>query len=358
MIQSCFSNPSSPATPAAGAAASSQSPQSLVTSIYQTHLLDSPAHLTLTWSRTASSHMLTIHSSPHLFSLTISLQPPAFSLFRTRPGSKSIHLAHHPHHHHHSHRHAKIKVHWDFTRAEFARGSAEPEARFYLSLTCNGKLEFYLGDLDAEPARRHGLASARQLAEPTTTTLLSRREHVFGSRVYACTAQFLGSKHEISIECSGGVLKVKVDGETSLVVKRLAWKFRGNERITVGGTEVDFFWDVLNWVGNITGGEIGNCGYGVFVFQVGDCGVIWPEMIGPEKKLMRKSKSSLANPAKAQKPATFSPASPSCSSVLQWAEESGSSDGSSRSSCCSSSTRSSGSGGGGFSLMVYAWRSE
>ncbi|XP_030520972.2 uncharacterized protein LOC115734364 [Rhodamnia argentea] len=348
MIQACFSHPSSPA---AAAAAASQSPQSLITSIYQTHLLDSPTHLTLTWSRTASSHMLTIHSSPpHLFSLTISLQPPTFSLFRTRPGSKSIHLT--PHR-----RHVKIKVHWDFTRAEFARGSAEPEARFYLSLTCNGKLEFYLGDLEAEAGRRHRLASARQLAEPTTT-LLSRREHVFGSRVYACTAQFLGSKHEIAIECSGGVLKVKVDGETRLVVKRLAWKFRGNERITVGATEVDFFWDVLNWVGNITGGEIGNCGYGVFVFQVGECGVIWPEMVGPEKKLMKKSKSALVNPAKSQKPATLSPSSPSCSSVLQWAEESGSSDGSSRSSCCSSSTRSSGSGNGGFSLMVYAWRSE
>ncbi|KAI6684786.1 hypothetical protein NL676_030699 [Syzygium grande] len=352
MIQSCFSNPSSTAAAAATAAAASQSPQSLITSVYQTHLLNSPTHLTLTWSRTASSHMLTIHSSPHLFSLTVSLQSPAFSLFRSRPGSKSVHLT--PHHHNHNH--VKIKVHWDFTRAEFARGSAEPESRFYLSLTCNGKLEFYLGDLDGEPARRHGLASERQLAEPAT--LLSRREHVFGSRVYTCTAHFLGSKHEITIECSGGVLKVKVDGETSLVVKRLAWKFRGNERITIGATEVDFFWDVLNWVGNITAGEIGNCGYGVFVFQVGDCGVIWPEMVGPEKKLMRKSKSSLVNPAKAQKPATFSPVSPSCSSVLQWAEESGSSDGSSRSSCCSSSTRSSGSGTGGFSLMVYAWRSE
>jgi hypothetical protein len=45
--------------------------------------------------------------------------------------------------------------------------------------------------------------------------------------------------------------------------------------------------------------------------------------------------------------------SPSCSSVLQWAEES--SDGG-RSSC-SSSTRSCGSNGG-FSLLLYAWRRD
>uniref|UniRef100_A0A7N2L7F7 Uncharacterized protein n=1 Tax=Quercus lobata TaxID=97700 RepID=A0A7N2L7F7_QUELO len=57
----------------------------------------------------------------------------------------------------------------------------------------------------------------RQLCEPT---LLSSRDHVFGRRNYVSRAQFLGTKHEIGNECSGGVLKVKVDGEIRLVVKR------------------------------------------------------------------------------------------------------------------------------------------
>ena len=69
---------------------------------------------------------------------------------------------------------------------------------------------------------------------------------MFGRRNYVSRAQFLGTKHEIGIECSGGVLKVKVDGEIRLVVKRLTWKFRGNEKIYVGGIEVEFFWDVFN----------------------------------------------------------------------------------------------------------------
>lgn len=160
-------------------------------------------------------------------------------------------------------------------------------------------------------------------------------------------AQFLGSKHEIGIECSGGVLKVKVNGETSLVVKRLAWKFRGNERIIVGGVEVEFFWDVFNWVNNC---GANSSGHGVFVFQVGDGGV-WPEMVGPERRLMRKSLSAAA--ASSALPPIFLSPSPSCSSVLQWAEES--SDGG-RSSC--SSTRSCGSSGAGFSLLLYAWRRD
>lgn len=179
---------------------------------------------------------------------------------------------------------------------------------------------------------------------------------MFGRRNYISRAQFLGSKHEIEIECSGGTLKVKVDGEISLIVKRLAWKFRGNEKIFVGGIEVEFFWDVFNWVNNNGGGSssIGNengNGHGTFVFQVGEGGV-WPEMVGPEKRLMRKSLSTPGGSSSMPSVASLSP-SLSCSSVLQWAEES--SDGG-RSSC-SSSTRSYGSNGG-FSLLLYAWRRD
>lgn len=137
----------------------------------------------------------------------------------------------------------------------------------------------------------------------------------------------------------------------SLIVKRLAWKFRGNEKIFVGGIEVEFYWDVFNWVsgGGNGGSDTNGNGHGTFVFQVGDGGV-WPEMMGPEKRLMRKS---LSTPAGYSSMPSLSP-SPSCSSVLQWAEES--SDGS-RSSCSNSSTRSYGSNGG-FSLLLYAWRKD
>ncbi|KAK9293279.1 hypothetical protein L1049_021271 [Liquidambar formosana] len=334
MIPACFSNPSNTLT-----SSSTPMPQNLITCVYQTQLCNTPTYLTLTWSKTLFSHSLTIFAAD-AFSITISLSPSTFSFFRTRPGSKSISLTHH--------HYQRIKLHWDFTRAEFNHNSAEPESCFYIAISCNAKLEFFLGDLREELTRRAGLFRLfHHSAEPT---LLSRREHVFGRRSYVSRAQFLGSKHEIGIECSGGVLKVIVDGVISLVVKRLAWKFRGNERIIVGGVEVEFYWDVFNWVNNC-GTNNGN-GHGVFVFQVGDIGV-WPEMVGPEKRLMRKSLSSSASGSAAMMPSISLSPSPSCSSVLQWAEES--SDGG-RSSC--SSTRSCGSGGGGFSLLLYAWRRE
>ncbi|XP_024188124.1 uncharacterized protein LOC112192563 [Rosa chinensis] len=331
MIPACFSQPNT-------ISSSSQVPQNLITCIYQTQLCNSPTYLTLTWSKALFSHSLTIHA-PDSFSITISLNPTTFSFFRTKPGSKSIHLTHH--------HYQRIKLYWDFTQANFAHNSAEPDSGFYIAISCNAKVQFFLGDLLDELTRRSGLVGTHQLEQPT---LLSRREHVFGHRNYISRAQFLGSKHEIGIECSEGTLKVKVDGETSLIVKRLAWKFRGNERIFVGGVEFEFYWDVFNWVNNRTGTTNGT-GHGVFVFQVGDGGV-WPEMVGTEKRLMRKSLSMSAASASMPSMVSLSP-SPSCSSVLQWAEES--SDGG-RSSC-SSSTRSCGSNGG-FSLLLYAWRKD
>ncbi|KAG6701627.1 hypothetical protein I3842_08G174500 [Carya illinoinensis] len=330
MIPACFSQPST-----LSSNTSQEVPQNLITCVFQTQLRGSPSYLTLTWSRTLFSHSLTIHATD-FFSITVSLHPSTFSFFRTRPGSKSIYLT--------RGRHRRIKLYWDFTRAEFIRNSAEPEACFYIAISCNAKLEFFLGDLFDELTRRSGLIMTRQLSEPA---LLSRREHVFGRRNYVSRAQFLGSKHEFGIECSGGALRVKVDGEISLVIKRLAWKFRGNEKFFLGGNEVEFFWDVFNWV-NGNGGN----GHGVFVFQVGDGGV-WPEMVGPEKRLMGKSLSLLPASGKMLSMISSLPPTPSCSSVLQWAEEN--SDGGRSSS--SSSTRSCGSNGG-FSLALYAWRKD
>ncbi|KAL3537862.1 hypothetical protein ACH5RR_001228 [Cinchona calisaya] len=333
MVPACFSNPQSVSN-----ASSTQMPQNLITCIYQTQLCNSPTYLTLTWSKSLFSHSLTIHA-PDLFSITIPLYPPTFPFFRARTGSKSIYLTHN--------HYRKLKLYWDFTRAEFSHNSAEPEFGFYLGIACNTRMEFFLGDRFDDLTRRADSVFYRYSDE---STLLSRREHVFGRRSYVTQAQFLGSKHEIGIDCEGGALKVKVDGETRLVVKRLVWKFRGNERIIVGGVEVEFYWDVFNWINKCDIHKNGN-GHGVFIFQIGDAG-IWPEMVGAEKKLMRKSLSSAAAGGPSAMSSMSLPASPSCSSVLQWAEESSDCG---RSSC--SSTRSCGSAGG-FSLLLYAWRKD
>ncbi|XP_019186013.1 PREDICTED: uncharacterized protein LOC109180758 [Ipomoea nil] len=360
MIPSCFSNPTS----ASSSPSSSSVSQNLVTCIYQTRIFGSPIHLTLTWSKILFSHSLTIHAADDMFSITLPLQAPTFSLFQSRSGSKTIQK--------------KVKVYWDFTRAKYAENSAEPESGFYVAIICHSKLEFFLGDRLRELVQRAGPGLARCIAAEQAgpglarciaveraglgvargaglePTLLSRREHVFGRRMsYNTRAVLLGTKHEFGIECGGGVLKVKVDGEVRLVVKRLAWKFRGNERILVGEMEVEFYWDVFNWVSKCDNNNNNNKfgkGHGVFVFQIGDVGV-WPEMEGVEKKLVRKSLSlTTGTVVPPSSPLSLSPSSlsPSCSSVLQWAEES--------SDCgrspCSSSRYSS----GGFTLLLYAWR--
>ncbi|KAJ6694184.1 hypothetical protein OIU85_004922 [Salix viminalis] len=259
MIPACFSNPTT-------LSSTSQVPhQNLVTCIYQTQLCNSPAYLTLTWSKSLFSHSLTIYAADS-FSITISLYPSSFSFFRNKPGSKSLYLTHH--------HYQRIKLYWDFTRAEFSHNSAEPESCFYIAISCDARLEFFLGDLYSELSRRSGLVVTRQLGhEPA---LLSRREHVFGRESYVSRANFSGSMHEIGIECSGGMLVVKVDGEISLVIKEA----------------VEFFWDVFNWINNDSRSSLGGAanGHGVFIFQVGDGGV-WPQMVGPEKRLMRKSMS-------------------------------------------------------------------
>ncbi|XP_044500289.1 uncharacterized protein LOC123221519 [Mangifera indica] len=281
-----------------------------MTSIYQTKLCNSPTYLTLTWSKNLYSHSLTIYAADS-FSITLSLYPSTFSFFRNRPGFKSIYLTHH--------HYQRIKLYWDFTRAEFSQNLADPHSSFYIAVSSNGKLEFFLGDLQDELIRRSGLIISRQFAEPV---LLSRRELVFGRKSHISRVHFLGTKHEIGIEYSGGILKVKVDGETSVVVKRLAWKFRKHERIHVDGIEVDLFWDGFNWVnsnngcvnnGNSNESNGGN-GHGFFIFQVGGAGV-WLEMVDPEKRLMKKSLSLLGSSSMAS--AGSLSQSPSCSSVLQ-----------------------------------------
>ncbi|XP_077210270.1 uncharacterized protein LOC143845746 [Tasmannia lanceolata] len=316
-LPSCFSNPNN-LTSKNNNSNSNKMQQKLVTCIYQTQIFKTPTFLTLTWSKTLSTHSLTINIDS--FSLSLSISHSTFSLFRNKPGSKSLSL---------THNHTP-KLYWDFTRARFSPQSAEPVSGFYLAIADKTHILFLLGDLQEDALRRSGAVSSPQV-EPT---FLSCREHIFGQRNYAVRARFLGSSHEISIECAGGTLTVKVDGEVCLVVKRLAWKFRGNQRILVGGLDVDFYWDVFNWVF----GSSGDAGHGVFVFQVGDGGVL-PEMVGPEKKLMRKSFSSSSSTA----------SSPGNMSVLQWSEES---------SCSSTSSCSSFAGSGGFSLLLYAWRTE
>nr|GMC91008.1 Sulfate/thiosulfate import ATP-binding protein cysA [Ipomoea batatas] len=135
IIPSCFSNPTS----ASSSPSSSSASQNLVTCIYQTRILGSPIHLTLTWSKILFSHSLTIHAADDdMFSITLPLQASTFSLFQSRSGSKTVQVG----------SREKMKIYWDFTRAKYAENSAEPESGFYVG---HGVFVFQIGDVGVWP---------------------------------------------------------------------------------------------------------------------------------------------------------------------------------------------------------------
>lgn len=57
-----------------------------------------------------------------------------------------------------------------------------------------------------------------------------------------------------------------VDGERVLVVERLKWKFRGNERVEVDGVPILISWDVHDWVFENNNNNSDN-GHAVFMFK-------------------------------------------------------------------------------------------
>lgn len=201
IIPSCFSHPSSPSSKTAHHREDheeekeddQESNHSLITCIYQTELFDSPTYLTLTWSKTLTSHTLTVHASDNSFAAaTISLRPPHFSLFRPKPKSRSKTLTLITRRNNGKN---KLRLYWDFSRAEFAThgSSAEPESRFHLALAPSRaeRLDFFLGELPEDLARRAD--------KPTNApVMISRREHAFGrGRRFSSRAVISGSRREI-----------------------------------------------------------------------------------------------------------------------------------------------------------------
>lgn len=102
--------------------------------------------------------------------------------------------------------------------------------------------------------------------------LVSRREYISGSALYATKARFRegGVLHDVLIHCGGEkgnddemVLSVCVDKKIVVRVKRLRWNFRGNQMVFVDGLLVDMMWDVHDW---FFGGGLTDA-FGVFMFR-------------------------------------------------------------------------------------------
>ncbi|CAN1164899.1 hypothetical protein LINPERPRIM_LOCUS33450 [Linum perenne] len=348
----------------------------LTTCFYQTQV----GVFSLTWSRTFLSHSLHLHLlpidqhttnnnntcsplslshpfPPHQSAISFHLQINPF-LFWKKHGSKTLtnpDATPGPH------------IFWDLSRAKFSSSGPEPQSGFYIAVVVNREIVLLVGDLTKEACGKTKSIRPRERIQ----SMVLRREQVFGNKVYTTKARFGGGNRHISIDCSVGGdarLSFSVDNKKVLQIKRLKWKFRGNERIEVDGIPIQISWDVYNWLFEDGGGDA----HAVFMFRFEEpeeeeeeCdyeggaatpteksgGVVVPWRAAQEQQSSysswRKMKKGLmmrtAGGSSSWSSVSMSSASSmgTNSSVMEWAsvEESELS-----------------SGPTGFSLLVYAWK--
>ncbi|KAG0464302.1 hypothetical protein HPP92_019939 [Vanilla planifolia] len=228
----------------------SKGAQNLVTCLYSTQLNGRSCVITITWSKNMMGQGLSIgiEDSRNNALCKVDIKP---WLFSKRKGSKSTELEN-----------SKVEVFWDLSNAKFDSGP-EPLEGFYVAVLFDFQIVLLLGDLVKEAYRK---ANA---GPPTSHSMfIAKREHVFGKKVYCTKAQFCdnGQIHGIMIECETNGLKdsfleIRIDKKRVMQVKRLLWKFRGNQTILVDGLPVEVYWDVHNWLFDAS---MGNA---VFMFQ-------------------------------------------------------------------------------------------
>lgn len=228
--------------------------QNLVTCVYQCRLPDRSCLITITWTKNLMGQGLgvSIDDSTNQCLCKFDVKP---WLFSKRKGCKTVEVDS-----------RKVDIHWDLSTAKFGSGP-EPLGEFYVALVCNHEMVLQIGDLKNEAYKKISNSTA---LVPSNAVLIAKREHIFGSKFYGAKAQFRdkGQMHNVMIECdtSGlgrdSCLVIRVDGKPVMQVKRLQWKFRGNQTIVVDGFPVDVFWDVYNW---LFGDSMGSA---VFMFQV------------------------------------------------------------------------------------------
>ncbi|PKA53596.1 hypothetical protein AXF42_Ash009092 [Apostasia shenzhenica] len=229
---------------------SSRTAQNLVTCLYSTQLCGRSYVITITWSKNMMGQGLSIgidDSSNHSL-CKLDIKP---WLFSKRKGSKSLDAEN-----------SKIDVFWDFSNAKFGPGP-EPLEAFYVAVLFDLQIVLLLGDLTKEAYRKTNASPA-----PSNALFIAKREHIFGKKSYCTRAQFRdnGQIHDIMIECETMGLKdpcleIRIDRKRVMQVKRLLWKFRGNQTILVDGLPVEVFWDVHNWLFDSSSGSA------VFMFQ-------------------------------------------------------------------------------------------
>ncbi|CAL9772917.1 unnamed protein product, partial [Musa acuminata subsp. burmannicoides] len=228
----------------------SRAAQNLVTCLYQAQLLGRSCVINVTWSKNLMGQGLTVGIDDFANQCLCKLEIKPW-LFSKRKGSKILEVEN-----------SKIAVSWDLSAAKFGPGP-EPIEGFYIAVVFHLEMVLLLGDLTKEAYRKTNASPS-----PSNAVFIAKREHIYGKKVYSTKAQFCdnGQSHEVAIECDtiglkDPYLEIRIDRKRVMQIKRLAWKFRGNQTILIDGLPVEVFWDVHSW---LFGPSSGNA---VFMFQ-------------------------------------------------------------------------------------------
>ncbi|CAO2833023.1 unnamed protein product [Amaranthus hypochondriacus] len=274
--------------------------QNLVTCVYQCRIRGKSCLLTVSWSKNLMGQGLSIgiDDSSNQSLCKVEIKP---WLFSKRKGSKCLEI---------ESNNTSINIYWDFSSAKFGSGP-EPLEGFYLAIVCDNQMVLLLGDMRKDAFKKTSITQC-----PNSAVFIAKKEHVYGRKVFYSRSRFSdnGPVHDLMIECdtistNEPCLIVRVDTKNVLQVKRLRWKFRGNQAIVIDGLSVEFFWDVHSWL-------FGTCpGSAVFMFRTSVCSEkIW-------------ANQSVCDP-----------------SVLHWSTSQRFRDSQSNQYC--------------FSLILYAWKQE
>ncbi|KAJ7958533.1 DUF868 family protein [Quillaja saponaria] len=244
----------------------------LTTYLYETDL----GLFSLTWSRSILGRSLHVHLHQHhqpsldspstastSFQFHLHVKP---LIFWKKNGSKRL-----------SH---NTRIFWNLSKAKF--GSApEPQSRFYVAVVVNKEMTLLVGD-----SLRDAYAKTKAKKPKNSQILVHKREHVIANKIYTTRAKFGGKLRDIKIDCGYDVdsrLCFSVDNKRVLQIKRLKWKFRGNERVEVDGVHIHISWDVYNWLF----GKENNDGHAVFMFKFEEDEVEEQDKEVDEKTLMK-----------------------------------------------------------------------
>ncbi|KAJ7966240.1 Plant protein of unknown function (DUF868) [Quillaja saponaria] len=221
----------------------------LTTYLYETEL----GLFSLTWSRSILGRSLHVqlHQHHHPFD-SPSVSPASFHLhiksliFWKKNGFKRLSPNTH--------------IFWNLSKAKFGSGP-EPQSGFYVAVVVDKEMTFLIGD-----SVNDAYAKTKAQKPKNSQFLVHKREHVIANKIYTTRAKFGGKLRDIQIDCGYNDdtrLCFSVDNKRVLQIKRLKWKFRGNERVEVDGVPIHISWDVYNWLF----GRENNDGHAVFMFK-------------------------------------------------------------------------------------------